>query len=252
MTSYALGVDFGTESGRAVLVDVADGREVAPPSTAMPTASSTNGCRDDDVRLGAGLGAAGPRRLPATSSSRPCRPCWRRRGRPGRRDRRRHRLHRLHHAAHARPTARRSATLPDWRRNPHAWVKLWKHHAAQPEADRINEIGAATGEAWLHRYGGKISSEWFCSQGAADPRRGARGLRRRRPPDRGRRLGHLAADRRRDAQLLHRRLQGHLVQARGLSRAATTSRRWTRAWPTSVDDKMSRDDLPARRHAPAG
>ena len=26
---YAIGVDFGTETGRAVLVDVADGREVA-------------------------------------------------------------------------------------------------------------------------------------------------------------------------------------------------------------------------------
>ncbi len=29
MTKYAIGVDFGTETGRAVLVDVADGREVA-------------------------------------------------------------------------------------------------------------------------------------------------------------------------------------------------------------------------------
>ena len=29
MTKYTIGVDFGTESGRAVLVDVADGREVA-------------------------------------------------------------------------------------------------------------------------------------------------------------------------------------------------------------------------------
>ena len=29
MTKYTIGVDFGTESGRSVLVDVADGREVA-------------------------------------------------------------------------------------------------------------------------------------------------------------------------------------------------------------------------------
>ena len=48
--------------------------------------------------------------------------------------------------------------------NPHAWVKLWKHHAAQPEADRINEVARETGQAWLDRYGGKISSEWFFSK----------------------------------------------------------------------------------------
>ena len=46
-------------------------------------------------------------------------------------------------------------------RNPHAWVKLWKHHAAQPEADRINEVAQARGEAFLARYGGKVSSEWL-------------------------------------------------------------------------------------------
>ena len=51
--------------------------------------------------------------------------------------------------------------LKDYRRNPHAWVKLWKHHAAQPEADQINETARKMGEAWLERYGGKISSEWF-------------------------------------------------------------------------------------------
>ena len=52
-------------------------------------------------------------------------------------------------------------TLDDLRREPHAWVKLWKHHAAQPEADRINAVAAERGEPWLPRYGGKISSEWF-------------------------------------------------------------------------------------------
>ncbi len=51
--------------------------------------------------------------------------------------------------------------LEAFRRRPHAWVKLWKHHAAQPEADLINEVAAARGEPWLDRYGGKISSEWF-------------------------------------------------------------------------------------------
>ena len=30
------------------------------------------------------------------------------------------------------------SAVPEYRREPHAWVKLWKHHAAQPQADRIN------------------------------------------------------------------------------------------------------------------
>jgi L-ribulokinase len=54
--------------------------------------------------------------------------------------------------------------LDTFRRNPHAWVKLWKHHAAQPEADRINEAAEQRGEAWLKRYGGRYSSEWFFSK----------------------------------------------------------------------------------------
>ncbi len=39
-------------------------------------------------------------------------------------------------------------------------MKLWKHHAAQDKANRLNEIAAERGEAWLNNYGGKISSEW--------------------------------------------------------------------------------------------
>src|SRR5664279_619801 len=50
--------------------------------------------------------------------------------------------------------------LPEWAARPHAYVKLWKHHAAQPQADRINELARKRGETWLARYGGKISSEW--------------------------------------------------------------------------------------------
>jgi len=54
--------------------------------------------------------------------------------------------------------------LSEWRDHPHAWVKLWKHHAAQPEADQINETARRMGQGWLDRYGGKISSEWFFSK----------------------------------------------------------------------------------------
>src|SRR5437867_2002535 len=51
-----------------------------------------------------------------------------------------------------------------WAKNPQAWVKLWKHHTAQPEANRINELGRQRNEAFLHAYGGRYSSEWFFSK----------------------------------------------------------------------------------------
>lgn len=51
--------------------------------------------------------------------------------------------------------------LEEFRSEPHAWVKLWKHHAAQPEADRINEVARERGEAFLKYYSGAISCEWM-------------------------------------------------------------------------------------------
>ena len=30
--------------------------------------------------------------------------------------------------------------IDEYRTNPHAYVKLWKHHAAQDEANKLNEI----------------------------------------------------------------------------------------------------------------
>ncbi|MFC6345083.1 FGGY-family carbohydrate kinase, partial [Nocardioides hankookensis] len=55
--------------------------------------------------------------------------------------------------------------LPEHAGRPHAYVKLWKHHAAQPQADRINRLAADREEAWLPRYGGLISSEWELAKG---------------------------------------------------------------------------------------
>lgn len=49
----------------------------------------------------------------------------------------------------------------DLKENPHSWVKLWKHHAAQDKATKINDVAAKRGEAFLPRYGGTISSEWM-------------------------------------------------------------------------------------------
>ena len=55
--------------------------------------------------------------------------------------------------------------LPEFANRPHAYVKLWRHHAAQPQADRINTLAAERGETWLPRYGGLISSEWEFAKG---------------------------------------------------------------------------------------
>jgi L-ribulokinase len=51
--------------------------------------------------------------------------------------------------------------LSEWESRMHAWPKLWKHHAAQAIADRINDVARQHGEAFLSRYGGKVSSEWY-------------------------------------------------------------------------------------------
>ena len=161
----AIGIDFGPESGRAVLVDVATGAElgaavhayangvidrrlpapdgdvlleadwalqdpadyVATVRATVPELLATTGVDPADV-VGIGIDFTSCTMLPTTADGTPL------------------------------------CQVPELRREPHAWVKLWKHHAAQPEADRINALAAARGEAWLPRYGGRISSEWFISK----------------------------------------------------------------------------------------
>jgi L-ribulokinase len=51
--------------------------------------------------------------------------------------------------------------LDEFKDNPHAWVKLWKHHAAQAEADKINELAHKKDEQFLKYYSGIVSSEWI-------------------------------------------------------------------------------------------
>ena len=159
---YTIGVDFGTESGRAVLVDCADGRELA--TTVYPYA---NGVIDE--------------RLPEPYAHVELEPDWALQDPQDYLRALEHTVPAVLTEAHIDPgevigigidftsctmlptTADGTplCLLDDLRGDPHAWVKLWKHHAAQPEADRINAVAAERGEPWLTRYGGRISSEWF-------------------------------------------------------------------------------------------
>ena len=50
---------------------------------------------------------------------------------------------------------------PLYRKSPHSWPKLWKHHAAQPQADRINQVARERNEAFIKRYGNASSCEWM-------------------------------------------------------------------------------------------
>ena len=163
--AYAIGIDFGTESGRGVLVDCADGRELG-----ASTYRYRNGVidrrlpsPDDDVVLGSDWALQDPmdyvrtvqETVPALLAETGVDPaevigvgidftaCTM-----------------LPTLADGTPLC----TLDAMRREPHAWVKLWKHHAAQPQADRINEVAGERREPWLPRYGGRISSEWFFSK----------------------------------------------------------------------------------------
>jgi L-ribulokinase len=162
MAKYAIGIDFGTESGRAVLVDVATGEEVA---TAVH--KYADGVLDERLPGGAKLDDDWALQNPADYIAvlRHTIPAFLRDARVGATD-----------VIGVGTDFTACTMMPidgsgtplclkdEWRSNPHAWVKLWKHHAAQPEADRINEVARRRNEPFLARYGGKISSEWFFSK----------------------------------------------------------------------------------------
>jgi L-ribulokinase len=158
---YAIGIDFGTESARALLVDCADGTEVA-----VAVHAYESGVIDEQL-LGVPLEPEWALQDPADYVSAL-----------------QHAVPKLLAETGVPPESiagigidfTSCTTLPtladgtplcmvdDLRAEPHAWVKLWKHHAAQPEADRINAVAEERGEPWLQRYGGRYSSEWFFSK----------------------------------------------------------------------------------------
>lgn len=160
-----IGIDFGTLSGRALVVRVSDGAELGgavhdyphavmddaltahrgeplPPEwalqvpadyvevlkTAVPAAVEAAGVSPDQV-VGIGTDFTACTMVPTTADGTPLN------------------------------------ELVEYADRPHAYTKLWKHHAAQGQADRINELAHSRGEDWIGRYGGFISSEWEFAKG---------------------------------------------------------------------------------------
>jgi L-ribulokinase len=160
VTACAVGIDFGTESGRALLLDLDSGAELAaqvvpysravidrelpstgerlPPDWALqdpedwmavvrrgvPAVLRTAGISGADV-VGLGVDFTSCTVLPVEADGTPL------------------------------------CQTPELGGRRHAWPKLWKHHSAQPVADRLTEVAQERGETFLARYGGRISSEWY-------------------------------------------------------------------------------------------
>ena len=159
MSKYTIGVDYGTLSVRAVVVDVADGSELAtavfdyphavmsealpdgrklPPDWALQhpqdyldgltyavhTAVAESGVPIGDV-VGIGIDFTSNTYLPVDDRYEPL------------------------------------CLKPEWQDEPHAWVKLWKHHGTQSYAEKMEAKALERGEGFLKRYGGKVSPAWM-------------------------------------------------------------------------------------------
>lgn len=161
---YVIGVDYGTLSGRAVVVRVSDGAELGSGVFEYPHAVVTDHLPGGSERLPADWALQVPNdyrdvlrnAVPAAVKEAGIDPA----DVIG--------IGTDFTACTMVPTAADGTPLNEleqFRNRPHAYVKLWRHHAAQPQADRINKLAAERGETWLPRYGGLISSEWEFAKG---------------------------------------------------------------------------------------
>ena len=155
-----IGIDFGTESARAIVVDTADGRVLgsgvsvyrhAVIDEQLPSTGATLGAEwalqhpgdwldAIDASVRAAMASAGSSSADIVGIGIDFTACTV-----------------LPVTADGTPLMQEAALAGQ----PHAWPKLWKHHASQPQATRVTDVAAARGETWLPRYGGRISSEWM-------------------------------------------------------------------------------------------
>lgn len=159
MKKYSIGVDYGTQSGRSVLVDVGTG-EVVAQAVKEYTHGVIDECLPDGTKLGHDWALQHPNdylevlevTIPAVLKE--------------------SNVSRENvigiaidfTACTILPVDKEGMPLcfhEELKSEPHAWLKLWKHHAAQAQANKLNRIAEERKEEFLARYGGKISSEWM-------------------------------------------------------------------------------------------
>jgi L-ribulokinase len=159
----AIGIDYGTESGRVVVVRTRDGEIAGQSVVPYPDGVIDERLPDGEVRLEHDWALQNPRDYLVVVEK----------GVPralrdaGVRGEQVIGIGTDFTASSPMPTLGDGTPLcfvPKYRKHPHAWVKLWKHHAAQAEANRINEVGRERDEEFIRVYGGKYSSEWFFSK----------------------------------------------------------------------------------------
>ncbi len=158
MSKYTIGVDYGTLSGRAVLVRTEDGVEVASAVLEYPHA-----VMDRELPTGEKLGADWALQHPQDYIDVLASTIPEIMAKSGVDKNDVIGIGTDFTACTVFPVAQDGTPLcfmDEFKRNPHAYVKLWKHHAAQDKANRLNDVARERGETWLDNYGGKISSEW--------------------------------------------------------------------------------------------
>jgi L-ribulokinase len=160
----SLGLDFGTGSVRALLVDVGSGEPVARAVAAYPHGVREDALEEGGTALPPDFALQWPRDYldaMATAVAQARRDAGPRAGEEvvG--------VGVDFTACTMLPVDERLEPLCEqerFRRDPHAWVKLWKHHGAHAQAAAINRLARETKEPWLARYGGTTSSEWLLAK----------------------------------------------------------------------------------------
>jgi L-ribulokinase len=156
----ALGLDFGTESVRALLIDL-DGHEQASAVASYAHGQITEVLPGTDERLPPNFAFQHPQDW-IDSSVRAVREALQQAG-----SNRSEAIISIgvdFTSCTMLPTLRDGTPLcllEEFATEKFAWPKLWKHHGAEQQTERINALARARQEPWLARYGGIIGLEWF-------------------------------------------------------------------------------------------